>query len=154
MVLFLLDDFYSQICGEGFGQEVKRWIMLGTYCLSSGYYDAYYNKACQVRRLLREQYLEVFKECDVLLSPVTTTPAFKIGEKSSDPLKMYLNDIFTTSTNLAGLPGMSVPFGFSQQGLPIGVQLTATHFNEQAILNVASALELVSGAKERRPNVF
>jgi aspartyl-tRNA(Asn)/glutamyl-tRNA(Gln) amidotransferase subunit A len=149
-----LEDFYSQTRGEGFGKEVKRRIMLGTYCLSSGYYDAYYNKACQVRRLLREQYLDVFKKCDVLLSPVTTTPAFKIGEKSSDPLKMYLNDIFTTSTNLAGLPGMSVPFGLSKDGLPIGVQLTATHFNEQAILNVASALESLSSVKERRPNVF
>jgi len=149
-----LEDFYSQTRGEGFGKEVKRRIMLGTYCLSSGYYDAYYNKACQVRRLLREQYLDVFKKCDVLLSPVTTTPAFKIGEKSSDPLKMYLNDIFTTSTNLAGLPGMSVPFGFSKEGLPIGVQLTATHFNEQAALNAAYALESVSGVKERRPHVF
>lgn len=149
-----LEDFYSQTRGEGFGKEVKRRIMLGTYCLSSGYYDAYYNKACQVRRLLREQYLDVFKKCDVLLSPVTTTPAFKIGEKSSDPLKMYLNDIFTTATNLAGLPGMSVPFGFSKLGLPIGVQLTAAHFNEQAALNVAAALESASGVKERRPNVF
>lgn len=149
-----LEDFYSQTRGEGFGKEVKRRIMLGTYCLSTGYYDAYYNKACQVRRLLREQYLDVFKKCDVLLSPVTTTPAFKIGEKSSDPLKMYLNDIFTTSTNLAGLPGMSVPFGFSKLGLPIGVQLTATHFNEQAALNVAAALEAASGIQERRPHVF
>lgn len=149
-----LEDFYSQTRGEGFGKEVKRRIMLGTYCLSSGYYDAYYNKACQVRRMLREQYLDVFKKCDVIVSPVTTTPAFKIGEKSSDPLKMYLNDIFTTSTNLAGLPGMSVPFGFSQQGLPIGVQLTAAHFNEQVLLNVASALEAHSGIQERRPHVF
>jgi aspartyl-tRNA(Asn)/glutamyl-tRNA(Gln) amidotransferase subunit A len=149
-----LEDFYSQTRGEGFGKEVKRRIMLGTYCLSSGYYDAYYNKACQVRRLLRDQYTEAFKKCDLLLSPVTTTPAFKIGEKSSDPLKMYLNDIFTTSTNLAGLPGMSVPFGFSADGLPIGIQLTANHFNEQVMLNVASALEQMSGVKERRPNVF
>ena len=149
-----LEDFYSQTRGEGFGSEVKRRIMLGTYCLSSGYYDAYYNKACQVRRLLRQQYIEAFQKCDVLLSPVTTTPAFKIGEKSSDPLKMYLNDIFTTSTNLAGLPGLSVPYGFSSEGLPIGVQLTATHFNEQAILNVASALEQMSGIKGRTPNVF
>lgn len=136
-----LEDFYSQTRGEGFGKEVKRRIMLGTYCLSSGYYDAYYNKACQVRRLLREQYLQVFQICDAILSPVTTSPAFKIGERSSDPLKMYLNDIFTTSTNLAGLPGLSVPFGFSEQGLPIGVQLTGAHFEEQKILNVAYALE-------------
>lgn len=149
-----LEDFYSQTRGEGFGKEVKRRIMLGTYCLSSGYYDAYYNKACQVRRLLREQYVEVFKKCDVLLSPVTTSPAFKIGEKSSDPLKMYLNDIFTTATNLAGLPGMSVPFSMSSNGLPIGVQLTGSHFEEQKILNVASALELASSVKGKTPNVY
>ena len=149
-----LDEFYGQTRGEGFGKEVKRRIMLGTYCLSSGYYDAYYNKACQVRRLLQQQYIEAFKSCDVLLSPVTTSPAFKIGERSSDPLKMYLNDIFTTSTNLAGLPGLSVPFGFSSNGLPIGVQLTGSHFAEQKILNVAACLESRSDAKGKTPNVF
>jgi aspartyl-tRNA(Asn)/glutamyl-tRNA(Gln) amidotransferase subunit A len=149
-----LEDFYSQTRAEGFGKEVKRRIMLGTYCLSSGYYDAYYNKACQVRRLLRQQYNDVFKTCDALLSPVTTTPAFKIGEKSSDPLKMYLNDIFTTSTNLAGLPGLSVPFGFSSENRPIGIQLTGSHFEEQKILNVAFALEMVSQAKGKAPHVY
>lgn len=149
-----LDDFYSQSRGEGFGQEVKRRIMLGTYCLSSGYYDAYYNKACQVRRLLCEQYIEAFKKCDVLLSPVTTSPAFKIGERSSNPLSMYLNDIFTTSTNLAGLPGMSVPFGLSMDSLPIGVQLTAAHFDEQKMLNVAQALENMSTVRGSLPNVI
>ena len=149
-----LDDFYGQSRAEGFGKEVKRRIMLGTYCLSSGYFDAYYNKACQVRRLLREQYVEAFKKCDVLLSPVTTSPAFKIGERLSDPLQMYLNDIFTTSTNLAGLPGMSVPFGFSKTGLPIGMQLTASHFEEQKMLNAAAALEEMSDAKARTPNVY
>ena len=149
-----LEDFYAQTRGEGFGQEVQRRIMLGTYCLSSGYYDAYYNKACQVRRLLLQQYQNIFQKCDLILSPVTTTPAFKIGEKSSDPLKMYLNDIFTTSTNLAGLGGMSVPFGFSTSGLPIGVQLTCPHFQEQTILNVAYALEQISETKGKKPNVF
>ncbi len=149
-----LDDFYSQSRGEGFGKEVKRRIMLGTYCLSSGYYDAYYNKACQVRRMLREQYLAVFKTCDALLSPVTTSPAFKIGERSADPLKMYLNDIFTTATNLAGLPGMSVPFGLSDEGLPIGIQLTGAHFQEQKILNIAYALQAMSPVKERTPDVY
>lgn len=149
-----LEDFYSQTRGKGFGTEVKRRIMLGTYCLSSGYYDAYYNKACQVRRLLRDQYTEAFKKCDVLLSPVTTTPAFKIGERVSDPLKMYLNDIFTTSTNLAGLPGMSVPFGFSADKLPIGLQLTASHFAEQKMLNTAFALESVANTKGATPHVF
>lgn len=149
-----LEDFYGKTRGEGFGKEVKRRIMLGTYCLSSGYYDAYYNKAGQVRRLITNQYLEAFKKCDVILSAVTTSPAFKIGERVSDPLTMYLNDIFTTSTNLAGLPGMSVPFGMSADGLPIGVQLTATHFEEQKMLNVAYALESASPVKGKNPNVI
>lgn len=149
-----LDDFYSENRGQGFGREVKRRIMLGTYCLSSGYYDAYYNKACQVRRLLQNEFSEAFKKCDAILSPVTTSPAFKIGERSTDPLKMYLNDIFTTSTNLAGLTGLSVPFGQSVEGLPIGVQLTGAHFQEQKILNIASALESVSVVKGKTPNVY
>jgi len=149
-----LEDFYAQTRGEGFGREVKRRIMLGTYCLSSGYYDAYYKKACQVRRMLRNQYADAFKKCDVIFSPVTTTPAFKIGEKAADPLKMYMNDIFTTATNLAGLTGMSVPFGFSATGLPIGVQLNGFHFQEQKILNVAAALESVSDAKNQVPHVY
>lgn len=149
-----LDDFYSETRGQGFGKEVKRRIMLGTYCLSSGYYDAYYNKACQVRRLLKDQYTEAFKKCDALLSPVTTSPAFKIGERSYDPLKMYLNDIFTTSTNLAGLTGLSVPFGESSEGLPIGIQLTGAQFQEQKILNIAFALEAVSDVKGKTPHVY
>lgn len=149
-----LEDFYSITRGEGFGHEVKRRIMLGTYCLSSGYYEAYYNKACQVRRLLREQFLQAFTDCDALLSPVTTSPAFKIGERFTDPLKMYLNDIFTTSTNLAGLPGMSVPYAFSDAGLPIGIQLTGPHFGEQNILNIAAALEEMSDAKNQVPYVY
>lgn len=149
-----LEDFYGKTRGEGFGSEVKRRIMLGTYCLSSGYYDAFYNKAGQVRRLLTNQYLAAFKQCDAILSPVTTSPAFKIGELVNDPLTMYLNDIFTTSTNLAGLPGMSVPFGMSKAGLPIGVQLTASHFEEQKMLNVAAALESVSPVKGKNPHVI
>lgn len=149
-----LDDFYCESRGEGFGTEVKRRIMLGTYCLSSGYYDAYYNKACQVRRLLRDQYIAAFQNCDVILSPVTTSHAFKIGERVYDPLTMYMNDIFTTATNLAGLPGLSVPFGVSDEGFPIGVQLTASHFEEQKILNAAAFLESVSGTKGRTPNVY
>ncbi len=148
-----LDEFYSKTRGEGFGPEVQRRIMLGTYCLSSGYYDAYYNKAGQVRRLMKNQYDEAFQKCDVILSPVTTSPAFKIGDRISDPLAMYLNDIFTVSTNLAGLPGMSLPFGFSSEKLPIGIQLTSSHFDEQRMLNVALALENVSSAKGALPNV-
>lgn len=136
-----IEEFYSRTRGEGFGAEVKRRIMLGTFALSSGYYDAYYKKAGQVRRLLREDFLKAFKACDVLLSPVYTSPAFKIGARVNNPVEMYFNDIFTTSTNLAGLPGMSVPGGFSSDGLPIGIQLTAPHFEEQKMLNVGYAIE-------------
>lgn len=149
-----LETFYGKTRAEGFGVEVKRRIMMGTYFLSSGYYDAYYAKASQVRRLITEQYLASFEKYDVLLSPVATAPAFKIGERISDPLQMYLNDIFTTSTNLAGLPGMSLPFGMSEpQGLPIGIQLTAKHFDEQTLFDVGSALEEVSKVKGVRPDV-
>lgn len=149
-----LEKFYGETRGIGFGKEVKRRIMLGTYCLSSGYFDAYYNKASQVRRLIKNQYDEAFKSCDVILSPITTAPAFKIGERITDPLSMYLNDIFTTSTNLAGLPGMSVPYGFSSENLPIGIQLTAGHFEEQKMLNVAYALEQSSSVKGKFPHVI
>lgn len=150
-----LDDLYSRSRGEGFGSEVKRRIMLGTYALSSGYYDAYYQKASQVRRLIRNEFLSAFQSCDVILSPVCTSPAFKIGERINDPLEMYLNDIFTTSTNLAGLPGMSVPAGYSKSGLPIGVQLMTRHFDETRMFNVSLALEnSLQAAKARRPNVI
>lgn len=149
-----LDQFYAETRGQGFGTEVKRRIVLGTYCLSAGYYDAYYNKACQVRRLMQQQYQEAFKKCDVILSPVATSPAFKIGDRIFDPLTMYLNDIFTVATNLAGLPGMSVPFSLSAEGLPIGLQLTAGHFEEQKMLNVGLALQENSLVKGKVPNVF
>lgn len=148
-----LDEFYSSTRGQGFGSEVKRRIMLGTYCLSSGYFDAFYSKACQVRRLLQGQFAEAFKSCDVLISPVTTAPAFKIGERISDPLSMYLNDIFTVSTNLVGLPGMSLPFSLSEDGLPVGIQLQASAFEEQKMLNVAFALEQAAGMQGKRPHV-
>ena len=149
-----LEEFFGQTRAEGFGTEVKRRIMLGTYALSSGYYDAYYQKACQVRRMLRDEFTQSFLKCDVILSPVTTSPAFKIGTRISDPLEMYLNDIFTTSTNLAGLPGMSVPAGMSAGGLPIGVQLTAKHFDEQRIFDVALALEQTLPKADRKPHVI
>jgi aspartyl-tRNA(Asn)/glutamyl-tRNA(Gln) amidotransferase subunit A len=148
-----LDKFFMRNRGEGFGKEVQRRIMIGTYALSSGYFDAYYNKACQVRRLMTDQYLKAFSGCNVILSPITAAPAFKIGERISDPLAMYLNDIFTTSTNLAGLPGMSVPFGESQLGLPIGMQLTASHFDEVTLLKVGAALERASSVRGKVPNV-
>ncbi len=143
-----LAEFYCRTRGEGFGGEVKRRIILGTYALSSGYYDAYYKKACQVRRLLRQQFLDAFKQCDVMMSPVTTSPAFKLFERISDPLEMYLNDIYTTSANLVGIPGISVPAGFSGNKLPIGVQILASHFNEQALFNVGSVIEEGLAIKE------
>jgi aspartyl-tRNA(Asn)/glutamyl-tRNA(Gln) amidotransferase subunit A len=150
-----LEEVYQRSRGEGFGAEVKRRIMLGTYALSSGYYDAYYQKASQVRRLIRNEFLNAFEKCDVILSPVCTSPAFKIGERINDPLEMYLNDIFTTSTNLAGLPGMSVPAGYSAKGLPIGVQLMTRHFDEARMFNVSLALENALGAvKARKPHVI
>lgn len=149
-----LDEFYSMTRGHGFGKEVKRRIMLGTYCLSSGYYDAYYKRACQVRRLLRDQFVAVFQKCDVILSPMTTEPAFALGKNSNDPLAHYLNDIFTVSTNMAGLPGMSVPFALSTEGLPIGIQLTASHFEEQKMLNVGYALEKSTTVSQEQPKGF
>ena len=149
-----LEEFYSRTRSEGFGTEVKRRIILGTYALSSGYYDAYYKKASQIRRLLRQQLIDVFAECDVILSPVAPTPAFKIGGRVQDPLLMYLNDVFTTSTNLAGTPGMSVPGGFSKKGLPIGVQVMTGPFQEQKMLNVALALEEAVDMKGKVPGVL
>lgn len=149
-----LDEFYSQTRGQGFGKEVKRRIMMGTYCLSSGYIQAYYEKACRVRRLIFNQYNEAFQKCDVILSPVAANPAFKIGEKISDPLQMYLNDLFTTSTNLAGLPGLSVPFSLSKNRLPIGLQLTAKAFDEQTLLNAGLALERNSQVQGELPHVI
>lgn len=148
-----LEEFYCRTRGEGFGTEVKRRIMLGTFALSSGYYDAYYLKASQVRRLIYNDFIKAFSQCDVVLGPVSSSPAFKLGERIDDPLTMYMNDKFTTSANLAGIPGMSVPAAFSKDGLPIGVQLNASHFAEQKMLNVALAIENAAGVKERMPNV-
>ncbi|MAV90696.1 MAG: Asp-tRNA(Asn)/Glu-tRNA(Gln) amidotransferase GatCAB subunit A [Bdellovibrionaceae bacterium] len=149
-----LDDFYERNRGEGFGSEVKRRIMLGTYALSSGYYDAYYKKAGQIRRLLAEQFQKAFEKCDVLMGPVTATPAFKLGDRISDPLEMYLNDIFTTSANLVGIPGMSVPMGFSKEGLPVGVQLMSSSFSEQVLFDVGSALEQRADIWKGLPNGY
>ena len=149
-----LEQFYAITRGEGFGTEVKRRIMLGTYALSSGYYDAYYKKSSQVRRLIRDEFTKVFSQVDVLLGPMTTDVAFKIGERISDPVSMYMNDAFTTATNLAGIPGMSVPVSFSANGLPIGVQLMASHFQEQKLFNVAESIEKEFKAIAKVPNVL
>jgi len=136
-----LDDMYELTRSEGFGKEVKRRILIGTYVLSAGYYDAYYLKAQKVRKLISNDFSEAFKQCDFILTPTTPSPAFPIGEKEDDPIKMYLNDIFTVPASLAGIPGMSIPFGKSKEGLPLGVQLLSKHFDEQSIFNAGSFLE-------------
>lgn len=127
--------------------------MLGTYVLSSGYYDAYYKKASQVRALIRNDFEQVFKKCDVILTPTTPTAAFKIGEKTDNPLQMYLSDVFTISTNLAGIPGISVPCGYTASGLPIGVQFLAGHFEEGKLLQFAAIYEKNANIEKRRPNL-
>ena len=129
---------------QGFGDEVKRRIMLGTYALSAGYYDAYYLKAQKVRTVIRREFDAAFEDHDVILAPVTPTPAFKIGEKTGDPLQMYLNDVFTIPANIAGLPGISVPCGFVEpdgKRLPVGVQVLAKPFDEETMFRVAHAYE-------------
>ena len=127
--------------GEGFGPEVKRRIMLGTYALSAGYYDAYYLKAQQVRTLIKGDFEEAFQKVDIIACPVTPTTAFQLGEKTDNPIEMYLNDIFTTSVNLSGVCGISIPCGFDKQGLPIGLQLIGPHLGESTILRAAHAYE-------------
>jgi aspartyl-tRNA(Asn)/glutamyl-tRNA(Gln) amidotransferase subunit A len=144
---------YKKTRSEGFGAEVKRRIMLGTYVLSSGYYDAYYKKASKVRALIKRDFDEAFKLCDVILTPASPTPAFKIGEKTDDPLQMYLSDIFTISANLAGIPGISVPCGFTRSGLPIGVQFLSGPFEEGKLLQIAAACERNAKIERRRPNL-
>jgi aspartyl-tRNA(Asn)/glutamyl-tRNA(Gln) amidotransferase subunit A len=146
-----LIDMYAATRGEGFGPEVKRRIMLGNYALSAGYYDAYYLKALKVRRLIGADFDRAFKSCDVLLSPVAPTPAFKVGELVDDPLAMYLSDIYTLSANLAGLPGISLPGGFSSSGLPIGIQLQGPPFAEETLLRAARMFERETAWHEKRP---
>jgi len=146
-------DMYKKTRSAGFGAEVKRRIMLGTYSLSSGYYDAYFKKASQVRSLIKGDFETALQSCDVILTPTTPTPAFKIGEKTDDPMQMYLSDIFTISANLAGIPGISVPCGYSQGGLPIGVQFLAGHFEEGKLIQIASAYEKSAQNEKRRPNL-
>lgn len=131
-----LEDLYCRTRSEGFGEEVKRRIMMGTYALSAGYYDAYYLKAQRVRQLISNDFTQAFKQVDLILGPTTPTPAFNIGEKIKDPISMYLSDIYTIATNLAGLPGMSIPAGFANNK-PVGLQLIGQHFDESTLLNVA-----------------
>ena len=148
-----LIDMYRSTRTKGFGAEVQRRIILGTYSLSSGYYDAYYKKASQVRTLIMEDFKNVFKSCDLILSPVAPTPAFKIGEKIDDPLTMYLSDIFTLSANLAGIPGISVPCGFSSTGLPIGLHLMGRHFEEKKLFTAAYNFEQATDFHKKKPEI-
>jgi aspartyl-tRNA(Asn)/glutamyl-tRNA(Gln) amidotransferase subunit A len=136
-----LSDMYRKSRDEAFGAEVKRRIMLGTYALSSGYYDAYYLKAQRVRTLLTRDFEAAFEKVDAIVTPTAPTPAFKLGEKADDPLSMYLADIYTVTSDLAGVPGISVPCGKTKSGLPIGLQVLGRHFDESTLLRIATAIE-------------
>jgi aspartyl-tRNA(Asn)/glutamyl-tRNA(Gln) amidotransferase subunit A len=148
-----LEDLYKRSRGEAFGAEVKRRIMVGTYALSAGYYDAYYLKAQKVRRLISNDFVEAFKQVDVIMGPTSPTVAFNIGEKADDPITMYLSDIYTIAANLAGLPGMSIPAGFVN-GLPTGLQIIGNYFDEERLLNVAHQYQQVSDWHRQMPEAF
>ena len=148
-----LIDMYRSTRSKGFGPEVQRRILLGTYCLSAGYYDAYYRKASQIRTLIRKDFSEALKQCDIIATPVAPTPAPQIGAAAEDPLAMYLADIYTLSINLAGIPGISVPCGFSSDNLPIGLQLLAGPFQEPALLTAAHRFEQATAFHHKRPEL-
>ena len=145
-----LDDMYAKSRTQGFGTEVKRRILIGTYVLSHGYYDAYYLQAQRIRRLIANDFVEAFKQCDVIMGPTSPSTAFRIGEKASDPVQMYLSDIYTIAVNLAGLPGMSVPCGFAN-GLPAGLQLIGDYFSEARLLNAAHRYQLATDWHTQSP---
>jgi aspartyl-tRNA(Asn)/glutamyl-tRNA(Gln) amidotransferase subunit A len=149
-----LVEMYCRSRAEGFGPEVKRRIMLGTYALSSGYYNAYYAKALRVRRLIRQDYLDAFGEVDLIGGPVSATPAFKLGEKTDDPLAMYLVDLYTVATNLAGVGGISFPCGFTKGGLPVGFQLQAPALAEPLLLRAADRFQRLTDWHTRRPKAI
>lgn len=146
-------EVYSKSRAEGFGAEVKRRIMLGTFALSSGYYDQYYNKALRVRTLIKRDFDEAFKLCDAILSPTTPTPAFRIGQKLDNPLEMYLTDIYNCAANLAGIPALSIPCGHTSDGLPIGLQLMGKHFGEAKLLQIAHHFQQATDFHEKRPPI-
>jgi aspartyl-tRNA(Asn)/glutamyl-tRNA(Gln) amidotransferase subunit A len=146
-----LDDMYMKSRAQGFGAEVKRRILIGTYVLSHGYYDAYYLQAQRIRRLIANDFVEAFKRCDVILGPTSPSTAFKLGEKAADPVQMYLSDIYTIAVNLAGLPGMSLPCGFAD-GLPVGLQLIGNYFAEGALLNAAHRYQQATDWHRRLPH--
>jgi len=144
-------DMYCRSRAEGFGAEVKRRILIGTYVLSHGYYDAYYMQAQKIRRLIARDFTDAFQRCDVIVGPTSPTTAFKLGEKTEDPVLMYLNDIFTIPANLAGLPAMSIPCGFDSKGLPIGLQIIGDYFAEARMLNVAHQYQRATDWHTRAP---
>jgi aspartyl-tRNA(Asn)/glutamyl-tRNA(Gln) amidotransferase subunit A len=146
-----LTDMYAKTRAEGFGAEVKRRILVGTYVLSHGYYDAYYFKAQQLRRLIANGFQRAYRDCDVVVGPTAPTAAFPIGAKSDDPVAMYLNDIFTVAGNLTGAPAISIPCGFDRKGLPIGLQIQGDYFSEALILNVAHRYQQTTGWHTREP---
>ena len=146
-----LTDMYEKTRAQGFGAEVKRRIMIGTYVLSHGYYDAYYIKAQRIRRLIAQDFAEAFKQCDVIMGPTSPTTAFKLGEKGDDPVQMYLSDIYTIAVNLAGLPGMSIPCGFGENNMPVGLQIIGNYFDEARMLNVAHQYQLATDWHGRSP---
>jgi aspartyl-tRNA(Asn)/glutamyl-tRNA(Gln) amidotransferase subunit A len=146
-------DLYTRSRGEGFGEEVKRRIMIGTYALSAGYYDAYYLKAQQCRRLIRDDFLKAFKDVDVIMGPSAPTPAFRFGEKTDDPVAMYMEDIYTINVNLAGLPGMSIPAGFVND-MPVGLQIIGNYFDEARLLNVAHRYQQETDWHQQQPKAF
>ena len=148
-----LFDMYVKTRSQGFGTEVKRRIMLGTYALSAGYYDAYYLKAQKVRTLIKRDFEEVFETCDAIVTPTSPTPAFRMGERLADPLTMYLSDIYTISVNLAGIPAVSVPCGFTREGLPVGLQIMGKAFDEATILSLGHAYQGVTDWHKRRPSL-
>ncbi|OGS91451.1 MAG: aspartyl/glutamyl-tRNA amidotransferase subunit A [Gallionellales bacterium GWA2_60_18] len=146
-----LADMYEKSRAQGFGAEVQRRIMIGTYVLSHGYYDAYYIKAQRIRRLIAQDFVEAFKQCDVIMGPTSPSTAFKLGEKGDDPVQMYLSDIYTIAVNLAGLPGMSIPCGFGDNSMPVGLQIIGNYFDEARMLNVAHQYQLATDWHSRAP---
>lgn len=146
-----LTDMYEKSRAQGFGAEVKRRIMIGTYVLSHGYYDAYYLQAQKIRRLIARDFDDAFKRCDVIIGPTSPSTAFKLGEKCDDPVQMYLSDVYTIAVNLAGLPGMSIPAGFGSNGLPVGLQIVGNYFGEARMLNVAHRYQLATDHHDCAP---
>jgi aspartyl-tRNA(Asn)/glutamyl-tRNA(Gln) amidotransferase subunit A len=149
-----LADMYRKTRAEGFGAEVKRRILVGTYVLSHGYYDAYYLKAQQVRRLIADDFVRAFAQCDVIMGPTTPTAAFALGAKTDDPVQMYLNDIFTIAANLTGAPALSIPCGFDRSGLPVGLQIQGRAFDEATVLQVAHRFQQATDWHRRSPAEF